>query len=47
MAVAREMLLTGDFSVKEVGLQVGYSNLSNFAAAFRKEFRVLPSEIRA
>ncbi len=47
MAVAREMLLTGDFSVKEVGLQVGYSNLSNFAVAFRKEFQVLPSEIRA
>ncbi|ULQ52986.1 AraC family transcriptional regulator [Flavihumibacter fluvii] len=47
MAVAREMLLSGDFTVKEVGLQVGYSNLSNFAAAFRKEFQILPSEIRA
>jgi AraC-like DNA-binding protein len=47
MAVARDMLLSGDFSVKEVGLQVGYTNLSNFAAAFRKEFQILPSEIRA
>ncbi|MBC6492555.1 helix-turn-helix transcriptional regulator [Flavihumibacter stibioxidans] len=47
MNVAREMLLSGDFTVKEVGLQVGYSNLSNFAAAFKKEFHLLPSEIRA
>lgn len=45
--VARDMLLSGDFTVKEVGLQVGYSNLSNFAAAFKKEFKILPSEIRA
>lgn len=47
MNVARDMLLSGDFTVKEVGLQVGYSNLSNFAAAFRKEFKLLPSEARA
>ncbi|MBZ5857165.1 AraC family transcriptional regulator [Flavihumibacter profundi] len=47
MAVARDMLLTGNFTVKEVGLKVGYSNLSNFATAFRKEFDILPSEIRA
>jgi AraC-like DNA-binding protein len=47
MSVARDMLLSGNFTVKEVGLQVGYSNLSNFAAAFRKEYHILPSEIRA
>lgn len=47
MSVARDMLLSGDFTVKEVGLRVGYSNLSNFAAAFKKEFNILPSEIRA
>lgn len=47
MQVARDMLLSGDLSVKEVGLRVGYSNLSNFAAAFKKEFNLLPSEIRA
>jgi AraC-like DNA-binding protein len=45
--MARDLLLRGDYSVKEVGLQVGYSNLSNFAAAFKKEFKLLPSEIRA
>ncbi|WP_332736349.1 AraC family transcriptional regulator [Flavihumibacter sp.] len=47
MSIARDMLLSGDFSVKEVGLKIGYSNLSNFAAAFRKEYNLLPSEIRA
>lgn len=47
LSVARDMLLSGDYSVKEVGLQIGYSNLSNFAAAFKKEFNLLPSEIRA
>jgi AraC-like DNA-binding protein len=47
MQMARDLLLSGDFSVKEVGIQVGYSNLSNFAAAFKKEFHLLPSEIRA
>jgi AraC-like DNA-binding protein len=46
MGKAREMLLTGDFTVKEVGMHVGYSNLSNFATAFRKEFGILPSELR-
>ncbi|KYP14859.1 AraC family transcriptional regulator [Flavihumibacter sp. CACIAM 22H1] len=47
MTVARDLLLSGDYTVKEVGLQIGYSNLSNFAAAFKKEFNLLPSEIRA
>lgn len=47
MSTARELLLSGDYSVKQVGIRVGYSNLSNFAAAFKKEYNVLPSEIRA
>ena len=42
---AREMLKTGNFSVKQVGINIGFSNLSNFAKAFRKEFGVLPKEI--
>jgi AraC-like DNA-binding protein len=42
---AREMLKTGSFSVKQVGINIGFSNLSNFAKAFRKEFGVLPKEI--
>ena len=42
---AREMLKTGTYSVKEVGINIGFSNLSNFAKAFRKEFGMLPKEI--
>ena len=42
---AREMLKTGNYSVKQVGINIGFSNLSNFAKAFRKEFGLLPKEI--
>ncbi len=42
---AREMLKTGTYSVKQVGINIGFSNLSNFAKAFRKEFGMLPKEI--
>ena len=42
---ARELLKSGRYSVKEVGLDIGFSNLSNFAKAFRKEFGILPNEM--
>ncbi len=42
---AREMLQTGHFSVKQVGYDIGFSNLSNFAKAFKKEFGVLPKDM--
>jgi AraC-like DNA-binding protein len=42
---AKEMLRTGNFSVKQVGVNIGFSNLSNFAKAFKKEFGVLPRQI--
>ncbi|MHA4809891.1 helix-turn-helix transcriptional regulator [Flavitalea flava] len=45
MEKAREMLHTGKFTVKQVGNNVGFSNLSNFAKAFKKEFGILPKEI--
>jgi AraC-like DNA-binding protein len=45
MKAAREKLMTGEFSVKEVAMELGYSNLSNFTVAFKKEFGVLPSRI--
>jgi AraC-like DNA-binding protein len=45
MQKARSMLLTGQYNVKEVGLQLGYTNLSNFSLAFKKEFGVLPSQL--
>ncbi|TAE15391.1 MAG: AraC family transcriptional regulator [Bacteroidetes bacterium] len=45
MIKARQMLNRNIYSIKEVGLQVGYTNLGHFAAAFKKEFNLLPSEI--
>jgi AraC-like DNA-binding protein len=45
MQVAHEKLMTGEFSVKEVAMELGYANLSNFTVAFKKEFGVLPSKL--
>jgi AraC-like DNA-binding protein len=45
MEKAKEMLKTGNYSVKQVGYDIGFSNLSNFAKAFKKEFGVLPKEV--
>jgi AraC-like DNA-binding protein len=45
MEKAREMLQTGKYSVKEVGMHLGYTNLSNFSMAFKKAFNILPSEM--
>jgi AraC-like DNA-binding protein len=45
MRKAHTMLSTNRYSVKEVGTKLGYSNLSNFSLAFKKEFGVLPSQL--
>jgi len=45
MQKARELLLEGNRSVKAVGMELGFSNLSNFSLAFKKEFDELPSEL--
>jgi AraC-like DNA-binding protein len=45
MQKARLLLLSGNYSIKDVGYTLGYSNLSNFTLAFKKEFNKLPSEI--
>ena len=45
MHKARQLLTSHAYSVKEVGVQLGYSNLSNFSLAFKKEFGVLPSSL--
>ena len=39
--------MEGSYTSKEVGMKIGYSNLSHFAAAFKKEFGILPSELLA
>lgn len=45
MQKARMMLLSGKYSIKDVGYTLGYANLSNFTLAFKKEFAQLPSEV--
>lgn len=45
MEKARLLLLSGQYSVSEVGHAVGYANLSNFSAAFKRKFNRLPSEL--
>lgn len=45
MNKAKAMLLSRKYTVKEVGMELGYSNLSNFAKAFRKSFDQLPSDL--
>jgi len=47
MAKAKSLLLEGSYTSKEVGLMIGYSNLSHFAAAFKKEYGVSPSDLLA
>lgn len=45
MSRAKDMLMSGEYTVKEVGYKLGYQNLSNFANAFKKEYGVLPSSL--
>lgn len=47
MLKAKSLLALGEYTIKEVGQMVGYSNLSHFATTFKKEFGFLPSEITA
>jgi AraC-like DNA-binding protein len=42
---ARELLINGQVSIKQAGSEIGFSNLSHFAKAFRKEFGILPRDV--
>ena len=43
MLKARQLLHSRKMSVKEVGMALGFKNLSNFTIAYKKEFNMLPS----
>ncbi len=45
MQRAKVLMLTHKYSIKEIGSQLGYLNLSNFSIAFKKEFKILPSNV--
>lgn len=42
MYQAKQLLKMGQYSVSQVGKMIGYQNISNFSAAFKKEFREYP-----
>lgn len=44
MHLASELLRSGSYSVRQAGEKVGYTNVSNFSAAFKKQFKVSPQE---
>lgn len=44
MHKAKELLNSGDYTVSQVGAMLGYHNLSNFSASFKKEFNQLPRD---
>lgn len=43
---ARELLRNTDLSVSEVGITVGYNNISHFHTMFKKEIGISPKEFR-
>jgi AraC-like DNA-binding protein len=40
---AKELLLTGKYSIRETAETVGFNNTANFSTAFKKQFNTLPS----
>lgn len=44
MQKASELLASGKYSVRETGMLVGYQNISNFSAAFKKHFKKPPHD---
>ena len=46
MLKAKELLKETKLPIQEIGRSLGYSNMSNFTLAFRKVFKINPSEIR-
>src|SRR6185437_4697891 len=42
---AKDLLITGQCSIKQAGSEIGFSNLSHFAKAFSKEFGILPRDL--
>lgn len=43
---AREMLAEGNFSIKHIANATGFNTPSNFATAFKKKYKLLPSQLQ-
>lgn len=44
MEAARELLVTGKMTVKQVALLCGYLKLNNFSADYKQEFDITPTD---
>ncbi|QCK15145.1 hypothetical protein DCC35_10505 [Mangrovivirga cuniculi] len=44
---AYQWIESNECNVTEAGKKIGYANLSHFTSAFRKEFGVLPKEVKS
>jgi AraC-like DNA-binding protein len=47
LSKARQWIQSGETNIKEAAYRIGFSNLSNFSKAFKKEFGLLPSQVKA
>jgi AraC-like DNA-binding protein len=47
LSKARKWIESGETNIKEAAYRIGFSNLSNFSKAFKKEFGFLPSQLVA
>lgn len=47
LSKAKHWIESGETNIKEAAYRIGFSNLSNFSKAFKKEFGLLPSQIKA
>jgi AraC-like DNA-binding protein len=45
LSIAYNMLKTGKYSVKDAAQELGYSAITNFTQAFKKDFGFLPSDL--
>jgi AraC-like DNA-binding protein len=45
MQKARELLLTGKYTIKQTSENVGYINTTNFITAFKKQYGILPAQV--
>jgi len=43
---AKQWIETGETNIKGAAYKIGFSNLSNFSKAFKKEFGLLPSQLK-
>ncbi len=45
LAMAYELLITGNFSVGEISQKVGFKNRTHFATSFKREYGIPPSSV--